>query len=350
MNEKFSERMKRNFNLKKLTKLFTIVMGAGLIVFMSIANVSFDNEKFSWRDFAFSSLIMIGIMVFGLLMGESVGSDQQKEKIGGRYQTELCAYDEIHRQIEPMEIYFGQWFQWYSEKRGIAKRIDYLVSNGFEREWANAIVMHLESTELETLTKQSIEKDGVIVKRVNEDQREILKALWDGSLNLDTPTSDYYLTAESKSNVKDMLEQPHMFERDLRANKFINRTLKIVSSIFISLIWSLMTVREFQGGEATQAWFNLFSRLTSLITAFSAGWATSVLDIRIRADMVLNKTNVLKMFQSCLDKREFTPKTYDEIAKEQFEREKKEREEAIASIVTPEAVGEIEISKIEMKE
>ncbi len=89
--------LKKSFNLKKAMKGFTIVMGIALIVFMTVANITFDTGKLNLKEYICNSLILVGIMVFGLVMGESVGEDRQLEKVGGIYQTNLGEYMEIRR-------------------------------------------------------------------------------------------------------------------------------------------------------------------------------------------------------------------------------------------------------------
>lgn len=344
----FSEKIKKSLNMKKAIKAFTIIMGILLIVVMTAVNVVFDAGKLNLKDYICNSLILVGIMVFGLIMGESVGEDRQLEKVGGLYQTNMGLYFQARKDMESEEIYFPQFFQWYKEKRAYQKRLNYLIDNGLEHQWAKAIADHLEPTDLDKLTKQSIQVDGIIIKRINEDQREIVKHLYDGSLKLDTTSYSYYLTAHGKANSKDVLEQPSVFVRDLKTNKLINRGLKIVSSLFISFLWSTMTVKEFMDAGNAQAWLNLVSRLTAFVTSFFSGWATSVIDVRIKADIIENKTEVLRTFKSCMVKGEFKPKSYEESAREQYEKEEKEREEAIKAVVTPESVPDIEIAKLTM--
>lgn len=349
MND-FTEKMRKNFNLKKAIKAFTIAVGLLLIVFMTAVNIAFDPTKLEFVDYVCNSLILVGIMVFGLVMGESVGEDRQLEKQGGLYQTNLGQYIEMRRSIEPNEIYFPQFYGWYKQVRAYAKRIDYLVDNGIEHEWAKAIVDYLEPSDLDKLTHQSIayEKDGkkAIVKKISEEQKAIVAKLYNGDLRLNAPSYSYYLSAHSKVNRKDILEQPSVFERDIKNNKRLNRSMKIVTSLVVSFLWSTVTVKEFMDGGDAQAWLNLVSRLCAFVTSFCSGWATSVIDVKIQSQMLENKVSVLRAFNECIAKGEFKPKTYEESAREAYEKEEKEREEAIKAVVQP----EIEVAQISYEE
>ena len=355
LNEKvneFAQKMKKGFNLKKAIKAFTIACGLLLIVFMTVVNITFDASKINLVDYLCNSLILVGIMIFGLVMGESVGEDKQLEKAGGLYQTNLNGYIEAHTAIEDIEIYFSQFFQWYKEKRAYLKRINYLIDNGIGHEWAKAIVDCLEPHDLNKLLSQSIayEKDGkkIIVKRITEAQYPFVKNVMDGKLKLDVPSYSYYLSAQSKPNRKDILEQPSALEKDIKTNKRLNRAMKIVCSLVISFLWSTITVREFMQGEDGQAWLNLVSRVSAFVTSFASGWATSVIDVKIRAEMLENKATVLRYFRQCTDQGEFKPRTYEEEAQAIYAEEERAREEAVKNTIIPETIKAPDLEGIDM--
>ena len=71
------ERLKR-LNFKKFTRGFAIVWMIIFIVVMTITNIGID-EHFDWLKWLGSALILFGITVFGLFIGESLGNDFSKE-------------------------------------------------------------------------------------------------------------------------------------------------------------------------------------------------------------------------------------------------------------------------------
>ena len=347
----FNEKIKKSFTMKKAIKLLTIVGGLALIVFMTVANVTLDPTHVNWQTYLTNSLILVGIMVFGLVMGESVGDDRQTEKRGGLYQTNLGLYHEAKESISEIEIYFEQFYLWFKEKSSISKRVDFLVDNGFDQAWAKAIVDCITLDDIDRLTKQSVavERNGkkIIVKRIAVEQAEAVRAVLNGSVKVNAPSYSYYLSAYGKATRSYVLEQEREITKDIRINKGAGRGLKIISSLAISALWAMVTVNDFMDGDSAQAWLNLISRITSFITSFSSGWGTSVVNVKLQALLLENKATVLKYFRDCTDKKEFTPKTYEEEARAIWEQEEKERKEAEASVVTPEI---IETPLLEQKE
>ena len=90
------ERLKK-LNFKKFTRGFAIVWMIIFIVVMTITNIGID-EHFDWLKWLGSALILFGITVFGLFIGESLGNDFSKENIkrntegkitGGTYKKNL---------------------------------------------------------------------------------------------------------------------------------------------------------------------------------------------------------------------------------------------------------------------
>ena len=350
----FASRFKKALTMKKAVKALTIVGGLALIVFTTVANVTLDPNKTSWSTWLTNSLILVGIMVFGLVMGESVGTDRQTEKKGGLYQTNMGLFYQAREAVSDITIYFSQFYLWYKERERYEKRIDYLMEHGFEYAWAKAIIDHLQLDDVSKLTREAVayEKNGkrVIIKRIAPEKEEFVRKVLDGSITIDSPSYSYYLSANAHDNKKYTLEQANVITKSIRVNKTMNRLLKISSSLFISAIWGMVTVNEFMDGSSAQAWLNLISRITSFVTAFSSGWATSVVNVKLEALRLENKTTVLKDYRACVDKKEFTPRSYEDEARAEWEREEKAREEAKASVIDPEIVPKPEeITLIEQK-
>ena len=342
----FATRMKKAFTMKKAIKALTIVGGLALIVFMTVANVTLDPTKTSWATWLTNALIMVGIMVFGLVMGESVGTDRQTEKRGGLYQTNMGLFYQAKEAISDIAIYFPQFFLWYRETERYNKRINFLMENGFEYAWAKAIIDNLEIDDLPRLTREAVcyERNGkkVIIKRIGQEKEEAVRKVLDGSIAIDSPSYSYYLSANAHDNKQYTLEQAKEISKSIRINKGANRALKILSSLFISAIWAMVTVNDFMDGGSAQAWLNLISRITSFVTSFSSGWATSVVNVKLEALRLENKTTVLKNFRACVDKKEFSPRSYEEEAQAEWEREEKAREEAKANVIDPEIVPNVD--------
>ena len=124
------EKLKK-VDLKKIIKGLSIVWFIGLVVFMTIANLGF-NDEFNLKTWLGNALLLMGIMVFGLLMGESIGTDKQMEKVGGLYQKSLFELNNFLDEINDILIYFVQFFQWFLTQELFDKKVNYLVMNNID--------------------------------------------------------------------------------------------------------------------------------------------------------------------------------------------------------------------------
>ena len=320
---------KKNITVKKLIKVSTLVMGLILIVFMTVSNVIFDPEHLDFFKWLTNALILVGIMVFGLIMGESIGTDKQTEKVGGLYQTNLANYNSFRASIEAIEIYFSQFYLWFKEKELIRKKTEYLIDNSFDGQWAKAIVLYaikedlqlgklilIEGDKEKIYVRQDEKGNWVKIKKITQQQAEIVKNIFD--IKLVSPSYSYYLTAFGNGNGGGMLEQGNYLQRKIKTDKRFNRILKIATSIFVSLAWGMATTQEFTSGQQMQAWFNLISRLTAFATSFLSGWGSSIITVRTQAEIIENKTNVLKTFNRFYDNKEFVPETYEQMVEREL--------------------------------
>jgi len=158
-------------------------------------------------------------------------------------------------------------------------------------------------------------------------------------VKLNSANASYFLTAFTDSKVDDRItEEGKTLNKERKVNRFTNRTLKIVSSLIISLVWGLLTVSDFISGNDSQAWVNLVSRISALFTSFFSGWVSSVIDIKLQARILENKFKVLQYFHNCLMRKMFVPKLEEELAQEEYDNYLKEQEEAKKNIIFPEVV------------
>ena len=325
----------KSLNIKRIIKVLTILIGFALIVFISFFNATFDFAHFSWSNWLANSSVLVGIMIFGILMGNSVGSDLQKEKKNGRFQVACGEYNVIRLAIEEIKYYFSQFWLWYKERKLVEKKIDYLIDNQFDTRVAQVIVKEIEKEDLvlgkllfdeNTPLEKIYVKNGIKIKKLDKEQIEVIKALF--TIKLDTFGESYYLTlfddGDTKTNEAEKGKKiADKIARDKR-NSFI---IKILSSLVISIVWSALTIKEFvDSGDVSamqQAWLNLLSRVSALITSFVSGYSTSVVNVRDQASAIDNKVSILKEFKSCYDNKIFIPETYEEM----IEREFREQEE-----------------------
>lgn len=326
-------------NIKKMIKIATFIMGFTLIVFISFFDMIFDFVNFDWQRWAADTAVLVGIMIFGILMGNSIGTDIQKEKIEGLYQNNCAKYNEIALQIEAIKIYFSQFWLWYKARKLIEKKIEYLVDNQFDIRVATTIIKTVEKEDLvvgkliydETKPNEKIyvkELKDSVVKYKKLDQEKAQLVLDTFNFVLDTYGESYYLSLYDDGDTKvNEAEKAKAIARKIQRDKRNNFIMKIGSSLVISIVWSALTINEFisEGGEGAmrRAWLNLLSRITALITSFVSGYATSVVNVKDQARAIENKTSILKEYKKSYDEKLFIPESYEEM----IERELREQEE-----------------------
>ncbi len=344
----------RKLDLKNLIKIFATLWFLSLIVLMTLTNLGLNNQ-FVLIDWLGNALILLGIMVFGLLMGESVGTDKQMNKIGGLYQKSLKEFNTFLDSIDDILMYFIQFFQWFMPQELYDKKVNYLVMNNIEITKAKLIVSYCSFSDIEDLAKHAIEKEDengkkVFIRQIDVNQIEPIKEVLSGEIKLDISSPNYYLNALGKSNTKSVLEVGKQLDKEIKFNKNSNRAVKIIVSLFISLIFALFTVKDFTKGETTQAWVNLVVRITALLTSLLSGWLSSVVDVRLKAEKIDNKLKVLKLFKNSLDKKIFIPCTEEELAKKEYEKYMKEEEERSKRVIIPEIVSDMDRQMLENNE
>ena len=332
----------RSINIKKIIKIITIIIGFSLIVFMSFFSAKFDFSSLDWGEWGANTSILVGIMIFGILMGNSIGTDTQKEKVkyddnnklvGGRFQVACAEYNIIRAEIETIKYYFSQFWLWYKERKLIEKKVDYLIDNQFDMRVAHIIVKEIEKEDLvvgklgfdDTKPKEKIYiKNNIPIKKLDKQQLEVVKKIFD--IKLDTFGESYYLSLFDDGDYKvNEAEKGKAIAKKIARDKRNNYILKISSSLIVSVVWSAITIKEFvDGGDASavqKAWMNLLSRITALITSFVSGYSTSVVNVRDQANAIDNKTSILKEFKQVYEDKIFVPETYEQM----IERELKEQ-------------------------
>lgn len=332
----------KKINIKHLIKVFTFVWGFVLIVFMTLANIGLT-EDFDFLEWLGNSLIIFGIIVFGLFMGESMGEDKQKEKPDGLYQINLKKYEDKRLEVEPYICYFNQFYDYFSPLELYRKKREYLISKGVDPKKAEKILKYCTIEDYASLKEHAIELknekgESVYIRKLLEFEQEPILKVLKGEIRLDAQSPAYFLSAFTKSTNKSILEMGGVLEAQIKENKKWNRIIKIVFSLGVSFIWALFTVKDFVSGNDAQAWTNLISRITALFTSLFSGWLSSIITVKLLAQILNYKRLVLVQFLTSIENKLFELKEDDELAKEEIAQHEKEKKEALENVIIPEKV------------
>ena len=318
-----------SINIKRAIKATTLLLGLVLIIFISFFNATFDFANFKWGEWLANSSVLVGIMIFGIIIGNSTGTDIQQDKIGGLYQKNSLDYIDALKEIEPIKIYFSQFWLWYKERKLIEKKIDYLIENQFDGRVAKIIGKNNEKEDIvidkllyniEKPNEKIYVKNDIKIKKLNQEQIEIVKKCFE--FTLDTYGDSYYLSLYDDGNEKvNEAEIGKKINKKIMKDKRNAFILKITSSLIVSIAWGALTIYELASGDGEaqkRAWMNLLSRVSALFTSYLSGFSTSVVNVRDKARAIENKTDILKYFKCAYDKKEFIPETYEEMIEREF--------------------------------
>lgn len=354
----------KSLNLKKLLRGLVVLVGLGLIVFMTLANIGFT-EHFNFVQWLGDVLVLVGIAIFFLFIGESAGYDRQRDKIerdkdgkiiGGLFQRVLFELNTFLNEISNIIIYFEQFYAWQTPIQTTNKKIEFLVANGVDQRKAEKIVKYCTLEDLYNLkngtyeyTDPDDENHKVVIRRLEEYEILPVEEVLKGNVRMDMPSASFYLSPFSKADTKQTFEKGLLLQNDIQVNKKLNRAAKITRVVFISLVWALFTVKDALSGNETQTIMNLIIRLCMALTSFLSGWLSSVVTVRLEAEILMNKLDVLKMFKTAHENKLYPEYSPEELDEKELEETRKENEKAKENVVTPEVVEPEQIPQQEPK-
>ena len=205
--DEFGEKIK-SIDIKKVVKTLTLLFGIVLIIFISFFDAKFDFTNIDWERWIARSTVLVGIMIFGILMGNSTGSDIQKEKIGGLFQNKCLEYNEMREFVKPIEDFFSSWWLFFKERKLIEKKVDYLIDMQIEMRVAKLYGKHLE-------------KDDFVVGKMIFDETKPHEKIYQKELD----SGEYVSNSNSCSLCKKMIINSGIKEVIIRDTKKEYRTV-----------------------------------------------------------------------------------------------------------------------------
>lgn len=307
-------------NIKNVVRSFTLIWGVILIVIMTLVNLGFD-KNFNFLNWLSNSLIIFGIIVYGLLMGESWGKDNRKHDKKGLYYTKLNEFEKLLDSLQDEICYFGQYYIWELGRENRDKKITHLLSTGMSQQKAEYIVDNLTKEDFEDIKQHPIIiNDQINIRKLEENEIEKVGEVLNGKIKVNPDSIVYFLSSydDESENLTQSLELGNKINKERKKNKNGRRIIKIFSSLGISLIFGALTVKELASGDNMQAWANLISRVFALFSSFLSGWLSGAIDIKLQATQLIGKIKVLNAFHNALVKKHFTPKQESELAQEEY--------------------------------
>lgn len=356
-NEENRNKKISKLNTKKLLIWALMILLPVVILVMTWIPFFFDFANIDWRKWLTTSLINIGISISSIVIGELTGEEKQREKVGGLYQNALKRFNASIEKLRHSELYqyFSQFFTWFKAKELKQLKEDYLVDNGIDLLQAHYLITYAELEDIERMKQGSFkkidEKTGkeIRFRKVTEEQYNIIKNVFDPSFQLETYQCTYYLSASGDGTARSVLSRAKTLNEKEKKNKNFRRWFKIGLYVFVSILFAAATIQELTGEGVKEAALNSTIRIFTFVSGILSGFMTAVVSIKLEAEMLDDKSDLHDIYRATY-KKDFFPKTYEELVDEDIEREEKEREEALKNIVDPEVLEDNGIPQIEHKE
>jgi len=331
----------KSTDAKKKSRFTVVILFVVLIILATITNIGFKGfDAVSW---IINSLILAGIMVFGLFIGEGSGVDKFRDAINGQYQRNLKTYNETNIIVKPIVNMFSQWYLHILPSERLAKRMNFLLAEGVDFTKAEIIAKYASKEDFYSLCNEKSTKfidpktkEEHFVKKLSEDEKLPVEFLLSGKFKLTAPNYNFFLVANSMGTENTvMVEEGLVLQKGIKVNKGLNRGAKIGISLGVSLFWSTLTVYELMSGDNLQAWVTLVSRLTGFFTSMLAGYLGARVQVKLEARILLNKTRMLERFKNDYEQKNFDFIDPELEAKRIYEEEERKKEEAKKNVIDP---------------
>ena len=317
------DKVKRMTTKKILTYAFMFALFAFVFV-LTWLPIIFDLEHLDIQKYLTNSLINVGIMISAIILGELFGEDRQKENVDGLYQIALARYNKALANLRSsgLYIYFAQFFIWEKAKELKEEKEGYLVDNNIDPLFAHYLVEYAEKEDIDKMLNSCVSKKDsntgkeIKLKQIDSDEYEIIKVIFSPDFNLDTYEHTYYLSSFGDGESSSKLRRGKKLNKKLSHNKTFRRLFKISLSMFISFLFGMATISELSGNGMKEAVSNTITRMTALFGGLLSGFLTSVISVKILSEILDDKSDILETAMESYEKREFIPKTYEEIVDE----------------------------------
>lgn len=324
--ESFIEKTKaklKDTTIKTRILAVTLIFGLCVVIMSAVLSVSIDPETFTdpvkRNDWIVRTLIMVAISTFGIIMGEQIALDVLLQKEGGKYQVALAEYHDERLKIFTKLEFFADWFVWFKAQELRRKQESFLISEGMNDDY-HIIIDHLMEIDTKGISEHSQTfKDGTSLLRKTERQALAIKFIQDGNITIECYESGYYVSKDHAVGSATQIEKGRLLDRLEEKDKWFSRSFKIISVILTSTLWAMITASDFMDGTDVQAWMNLFSRIFSLVGAFTSGWLSASRTKDIRVAKINDKIDVLMTFDKDLASGKFKPMTYEEKLRKEAE-------------------------------
>lgn len=336
-------------NPKRAFYIFDVIFALAMIIVMTFGNFILDPTHTDWGKWGADTTILVAIQLAMIVIGTNASKDRAMNLENGLYQRALHDYNETFKTIKEKNLLptFSQFYFWYRTKENFENRVTALMTMEFDGLEAVYIVNYVKTEDLETLKHKAIKKFGkdgneIIIQKIGEERIEDVRDVLNGVYDVKQSSYAYYLSVMSDGKApRSILDQGAYFEEKARKSRSMGTMVKVGTFLVFSALLSMITIYESEGGAGNPGlWFSLGTRLASMVGGATSGWLGGIKEIKFQSATIMIKATVLHDYMICYETKQFVPKTYEELAKEQYAKQLEEEEKAKANTITPEVVEE----------
>ena len=324
---------KYGMTIKTMFALLSVLMCVLLVFIIDFVRAKFDTNFFKSVDYWISFAVQSILTIFGMIAGQNIGDDINKNKANGQFRINLLKFKEVFNKIvnEKLYSYFDDWLILYQEKKRRKKMEVFLRDNGvYQTE-----VLDLEIKDLSNLdkswaknwehtpyydkyyspkTKQSI----TYFLSYTEEQISAIEKCLKGEIKTSKISSTFFFNALNPYE-DDVWETAAHSKR--HKGKYFGSTYfrKIAGLLIISALLAGFQPSWSENVSNADVWLSLISNLFTLCTATFWGVFISYGANKIDIMFLEFKINMLREYCEQIESKQFIPKTIEQKAQEQYQ-------------------------------
>ena len=345
-----NDRKQKQFFLS--TKMWFYAIGLvfvlGFIVVSAVWDLTFGT--FDPVTFVSDVLILVAIALMSMSLSDGMSQEVNMNKTLGVYNEAVDNYEKALKAVEPIKIYFSQWFLWFKERETKNKRLNWLTAHNIDGISAKKILKYATMNDLAGMYKDCDERgykktlpDGKIVrlpKLETEEAYQAAKSVLNGEHDVKAKNYSVYLYLESADelDMDTLSRQDYLKKRKEERRRRAYRRM-LVRVIGLALLFAALVPADPEEATANKWWIFL-KRIGTFCTTFISGWLVGSNEVVGKAALIKDKRDKIEIFKDCHDKGLWHYKTEDELDAEILAQWEKEDEEAKASVIEPEIVAE----------
>lgn len=337
-SENYQIKLKYRPSRKAWMTMMSILFGLVLVVILTIFSTGLDPSQWGSREFLSDLAINSAILIMFMVGGIGLGSDYARNNITGLYNVSYQEYIAKRGEIDPYVGDFNPWADEFYERKLRQMRKDYLISKGIRQA---DLILDLDRLDAMKLGKpQTLIVNGVEhhFLSLTEEQVEEVGKVFEGKVSMNRLDDQFFLTAFGKAEQGNDYKAAGLAKRRKTERFVASLAFKLVMSFGLTLILTGLVVDSVSGEDTAEIVTKLISRLVTAMTSTSWGFMTGSDLVKDEIPTLVFKTTSLGLFLNEIKSGQFKPKSAEELAKKQIEEAKKAEEEAIKSIVIPDAV------------